>query len=841
DDIMVDNLPNMEQRAERIVFNYNQAKAWYPASPLGRETYDYVIITTDSLESSVTPLANWEGTKGKSVKVVTTSWISSNYDGYDLAEKMRNFLRDKYPSSEWGIKDVCLIGHYDDVPMRRCEQNTGYGKPETDYYYAELSLPDGQSWDADGDHKWGENSDPIDFYAEVNVGRIPWSSSTTVSDICQKSADYEQNSEDSFKKNILLLGAFFWSDTDNAVLMEEKIDQTWMTSWTKTRMYEQGQSSYPMDYNLDYNNVKNVWSAGKYAFVNWAGHGSPTACYEYYPSQAFVNTATCNSLNDDYPAIIFAAACSNSDTDYLNIGQAMLKQGGVGFLGATKVSYGLHAWDDPYDGSCQSFDYFFTTKVTSGDYTQGEAHQWALLEMYTNSLWYYTKYEMFEWGALWGNPDLGMTYAPSQNFPPNEPSNPIPWDGQTDVDLDADLSWTCTDPNGDPLTYDMYFGTSSNPPLVSSGQSGSTYDPGTMTSGETYYWKIVAEDDEGASTEGPIWSFTVWINLPPNQPYHPHPWIGETDVDVETDLSWLCSDPNGDSLLYDVYLEANDETPDVLVSYHQSQPFYDPPEPLEYETHYWWRIIAWDPYGESSSGSYWDFITGSKPNNPPNEPSDPDPLDGSTEINLDADIHWSCSDPDGDDLFYDVYFEANDHYPDLLVSSNQPETSYDPGTMEPETTYFWQIVVRDEFGASTTGPIWHFTTEEQPNLPPGAPNIVGPSSGAPGTEYDYILNAVDPDGDDVRYHIDWGDGGTGITDLNPSGDDMLVSHTWDEQKTNIVKVKAEDANGLIGPESTLTVTMPRNKIINRLILNFFENHPYLYALIKLILSRLVLQ
>jgi len=388
DDVMTDNIPKMEQRAEKIVFNYEQAKNWHPSGKTGRETYDYVIITLDSLTSSVDSLVNWEESKGKSVNIVTTSWISSNYDGYDLAEKMRNFLRDKYPSNEWGIEDVCLIGHYDDVPMRRCEQNTGYGKPETDYYYAELSLPDSESWDADGDHKYGENSDPIDFYAEVNVGRIPWSSSSTVSDICQKSV---------------------WSDTDNAVLMEEKIDQTWMADWTKIRMYEQGYSSYPSDYDLNYNNVKSVWSSGSYAFVDWAGHGSPTSCHVMYSKgSAFVDTNTCNFLNDDYPSIVFADACSNSDTDYLNIGQAMLKQGAVGFLGATKVAYGMPGWNDPSDGSSQSMDYFFTTKVTSGDYTQGEAHQWALLEMYTNNLWYYTKYEMFEWGALWGNPDLGM-------------------------------------------------------------------------------------------------------------------------------------------------------------------------------------------------------------------------------------------------------------------------------------------------------------------------------------------------------------------------------------------------------------------------------------------------
>ena len=44
----------------------------------------------------------------------------------------------------------------------------------------------------------------------------------------------------------------------------------------------------------------------------------------------------------------------------------MLKQGGVGFLGATKVAYGMPGWNDPMDGSSQSMDYFFTTACTSG-------------------------------------------------------------------------------------------------------------------------------------------------------------------------------------------------------------------------------------------------------------------------------------------------------------------------------------------------------------------------------------------------------------------------------------------------------------------------------------------
>ena len=412
-----DNVAGTERIAREIVVNYDQSQQWYArGSSPNKGLHDFVIITLDSLTSSVTSLVDWETTKGRNVEVVTTSWINSNYTGYDLAERMRNFLRDKYPSEEWGIEDVLLIGHYDDVPMRRTAQNVGYGQPETDLYYAELSLPDGQSWDADGDHQYGEASDPIDFYSEVNVGRIPWSDSATVQSICQKSAAYEQNEDPTFKNNMLLLGAYFWPNTDNAVLMEAKVDQPWMAGWTLTRMYEKNSdywSSYDCDYPLLHSNVMSVWSTGTYAFVNWAGHGSPTSCHIYgLGAPPFISSFDCPSLNDDYPAIVFADACSNSDTDYLNIGQAMLKQGAVGFLGATKVAYGCSGWNNPYDGSSQSLDYFFTTYVTSGEYTQGQAHQAALREMYTNGLWDDTRYEMFEWGALWGNPDLRIGPPP---------------------------------------------------------------------------------------------------------------------------------------------------------------------------------------------------------------------------------------------------------------------------------------------------------------------------------------------------------------------------------------------------------------------------------------------
>jgi hypothetical protein len=101
-------------------------------------------------------------------------------------------------------------------------------------------------------------------------------------------------------------------------------------------------------------------------------------------------------------------------------------------------------------------------------------------------------------------------YAGAVNNPPKSPSSPSPSNHAIGVSIDADLSWIGGDPDaGDRVTYDVYFGTSSTPPLVSNNQSGTAYDPGTLANNTTYYWQIVATDSHAGLATGPVWDFTT--------------------------------------------------------------------------------------------------------------------------------------------------------------------------------------------------------------------------------------------------------------------------------------------------------------------------------------------
>jgi bacillopeptidase F len=156
------------------------------------------------------------------------------------------------------------------------------------------------------------------------------------------------------------------------------------------------------------------------------------------------------------------------------------------------------------------------------------------------------------------------------------------------------------------------------------------------------------------------------------------------------------------------------------------------------------------------------------------------------------------------------------------------QTAYDLGETGEDNSYGWGMV--DAYEAVLLA--------IPSNEPPDAPVINGPTNGNAGTSYNYTFNSIDPDGDDVRYHIDWGDTTSNTTMFSPSGTNVTVSHTWTLEGTYIIKAKAEDEFGLIGPEATKTVTMPRNKAINTPFLNFLKQYANLFLILQRLLQRL---
>jgi len=120
---------------------------------------------------------------------------------------------------------------------------------------------------------------------------------------------------------------------------------------------------------------------------------------------------------------------------------------------------------------------------------------------------------------------------------------------------------------------------------------------------------------------------------------------------------------------------------------------------------------------------------------------------------------------------------------------------------------------------------------------PSKPTITGPPSGIVEKEYTYIVTAVDPDGDEISYYIDWGDESfTGWTRTLPSGVSVNVSHSWSEKGKFNVKVKAKDEHGLESDWSTLTVCMPKNKEIRTQFPNYLENYLHLFPLLQKLLN-----
>jgi hypothetical protein len=153
-------------------------------------------------------------------------------------------------------------------------------------------------------------------------------------------------------------------------------------------------------------------------------------------------------------------------------------------------------------------------------------------------------------------------------------------------------------------------------------------------------------------------------------------------------------------------------------------------------------------------------------------------------------------------------------------------TSYTESHLSANTSYTYRIYGVN--GDDVENPTYSSATGTTPgeNRPPDKPSKPsGPTSGRVGTSYSYSSSTIDPDGDQIYYLFDWGDGTTsGWKGPYNSGDLATESHVWHAPGTYSIKVKAKDVHGEESVWSdVLGISMPKNKHLgNPLLVKFLK-------------------
>ena len=491
----------MYDQAESEVEQYEaeeSAAAGVPsaaASPApGAVVYDYVIITTNAIESNLTKLGAFVThltNYGFSPLVVTEDDYGSltGQSPNGTAEKIRQWLINNYVENQ--IEYVLLIGnpHPDsgDVPMKMCHpySSAPYTDCPTDYFFADLT----GNWDLNADLSFGTYANDrgtggVDFSQEVAVGRIPLVSAnySTVDGILQKIMDYENATGDlSWREKILLPMAESnhtnedmtgdgigdgYPLTDGRDLPEDVINGYATANGFSHYVFYEKAGLEPVPDSAAYDNathtgistatVVNEWQNG-YGCVLWWGHGSETSVARKYWNTddgdgvpeagemawySFFTTANCASLDDSKPSIVYQDSCLNGYPENANnLGYALLKQGAVATVSASRVSwYMIGNWYHSTNPDNANIGFVFMNNILSNNDSVGTALFTAKNESYLSSNW---------WGGqCWMNRmDFNLYGAPHVRYqteapPPVEnPANLIDWNGNLVADFGANGMW----------------------------------------------------------------------------------------------------------------------------------------------------------------------------------------------------------------------------------------------------------------------------------------------------------------------------------------------------------------------------------------------------------------
>ncbi len=369
---------------------------------------------------------------------------------------------------------------------------------------------------------------------------------------------------------------------------------------------------------------------------------------------------------------------------------------------------------------------------------------------------------------FYGNSNTVQSYSaainnnitPISTNPPGQASNPNPANGATGASTSTTLNWTA---GSGATSHNVYFGTS-NPPVSQGNQAAASYNPGTLNTNTTYYWRVDEVNGYGTTT-GIVWSFTTTAT---SEIDHTDP-VGTGTITARAQISSNESAARAFDNLYTAGTQNstwskwldNGGTPSTSnPSWIQIQ------LPTAVTVNKLAIISANDDYGRdpkdfnlqgSNNGTSWTALGswsnqtfssrfqkreftfsntniynyyklnitkndenvsmtqlceielyGPEGSSPvlPGLASSPGPANGATGVSITTDLSWTAG---SGATSHGVYF-GTDATPDNGEFKDfYSVTSFDPGTLAENTTYYWRVDEINSVG-TTTGDVWSFTT-----------------------------------------------------------------------------------------------------------------------------------
>ncbi len=264
-----------------FVDNTEMLEVWSPAQRAETDDdVDVVVIGYAQQSEQLDDLVEMHFDWGYSSECVTIQWINANVAGFDIQEKIRNYLKNLYEIS--GLQFVVMCGDVGATTrFSSLEDPTTQESMDafTDLYFSDL---DGM-WDGDGDHEYGEEEDGIDYYTDVYIGRYPASITETddLITMVDKVSQYASQPEPGeWRSRALLLGgiistSFASYDWCHGSKYCDSVATFFPIEFQWNSVYEDSSGGHA-------NNQLELFNQGV-SYMVYAAHGLPTEIVWYHP------------------------------------------------------------------------------------------------------------------------------------------------------------------------------------------------------------------------------------------------------------------------------------------------------------------------------------------------------------------------------------------------------------------------------------------------------------------------------------------------------------------------------------------------------------------------------